>query len=395
MIENKGINKIFMVGHFGARNIGDELILLSQAYLFYTKLPNVSFFIYSYSKNSDYYRTFPFQYELIKGFSVKEFFSSLISILKGVKESDLIIIGGGGILQDKYFSYRPLSTLLPAFLGFLLNKKVYGFSLGIYSFSYNFNKKLVLCFLRYANWVAVRDKTSLESITNIGKTFNYNFSNVSKIPDSVVSLPVKHTSQSFAKHKYLTFVARDEFISVVAEVSTIIKFIADKLSLTEIKLICFENDASEIELMNKIKESLINQKCTQNIVIHQFPIVTEYLCLLENTSFMISGRLHGCVSSYIYSKPVLAFSYEDKMMDFCKSHNIPVFEKNKIDEIELENIDLTYSNRSVTIEKKELEEFVDYILDDNKTYKISNFNKLAIGWNVVVNGTISILKHIV
>lgn len=383
--------KVFMVGHFGARNIGDELILRTQSHLFNQRAKS-EILIYSYSTTDDYYKDFPYKYKLIQAFSLKNFLNSLKSIVKAVKYSDIIIIGGGGILQDKYFSYRPLSTLLPAILGYIFNKPVYGYSLGVYHFKHWFNRNLFKLFYDNLSLIGVRDVSSLDNTHRYLKTKD--FSKIHLMPDSALAFPIDSLKTN-QPEDYIVLVAREVFNQKIKELSKTLIYAGKKFNTTHYKLICFEDIISETDLFINLTNELLSIDNSLHIEIIKFPSVDYYFECISKAKLIISGRLHGCVSSYIISKPVLGLSYEAKVANFCEEHQIPFIDISN-PEYNFEEEIFPISSKNFIAEKLSLQEYVDKIITEHKTIKhISFMKKSFIIIRLMLLGSISILVYFI
>jgi len=94
---------ILFVGHFGALNLGDELLLLSEIDMLNNVFENgINPFVYSYKPKTAYYDNYGFDITQIQAFSLRKFIKSITQIYSCIKKVDIIIIGGGGIIQDNY-----------------------------------------------------------------------------------------------------------------------------------------------------------------------------------------------------------------------------------------------------------------------------------------------------
>lgn len=319
---NRKKTNVLFVGHFGAKNIGDELLLRAEIDLLYQAFPEgIRPFVYSYNVNTTYYNDSPYEIQQIQGFSFRSFFSAISQIIKCVKNIDLIIVGGGGIIQDKYFVYRPLSTLLPALLGFIYNKPVYGFSLGIYKINLSINKKIFQSFVKYARFITYRDKTSEDNIKiNSDSTIN---ENIFLIPDSALAIPKKEllsTEKNVNTTPYIAITIREVFAEYLDDLIDLIKSQAYNINVSSLKLIAFEDTVSEYEVLESLKNKL---KSNFDIEIISFPSLKSYMLLLDNASLILAGRLHGCIPSYVLGKNIIGLAYEEKVSDFCLTHQIP------------------------------------------------------------------------
>lgn len=350
--------KVFFVGHFGARNLGDELLLTSQMDLFneHSEESLVSF-VYSYNMETDYYSQYPYKVKLVTGFSFKKLIKSIRETIETVNQSDCVIVGGGGIIQDKYFVYRPLSTLLPAFIAFILNKPVYGFSLGIYKLNFFLNKRLVRTFLKHANHVTYRDSASNDSIEELIP--NKSRENISYLPDSALGL--KFIGEK-VESDFVLVAIREVFIDYIEILKDIIFATLKDKKVNKVKLVTFENTDEEHSILNLLYKEL-EPYCLVEII--KFPAVLDYLDFINSSTKVIAGRLHACIPAYVLGKEVLGLAYEEKVSDFCYSHGIEYALIENLKNIQKHNI----AQPTLEVERNLLANYVAFIKNDIKKYK--------------------------
>ena len=389
-MDRKKTNVLF-VGHFGAKNIGDELLLRAEIDLLDQTFPTgIKPFVYSYNVSTAYYDKSPYRIKQIQGFSFRSFFNSIYQIIKCVKNIDLIIVGGGGIIQDKYFVYRPLSTLIPAIIGFIYNKPIYGFSLGIYKINLTINKRIFKSFIKYARFITYRDKTSEDNIKKIEDI------NVSKnsflIPDSALAINIHNFDISLNTtnvNPYFVITIREVFSEVINDLVELIQEQSIKYQVKELKLIAFEDVPSEYEVLSKLSKRL-SEKFTIEII--SFPNLNNYLSLLKNSTLIIAGRLHGCIPSYVLGKNLIGLAYEEKVSDFCSTHGIPFAHIENLKEIKLSNKE---SYKPLADEIEELKKYASCIKEtyQNKV-KIKLIEKLILITLLIRVFSINLIIHV-
>lgn len=356
--------KVLFVGHFGAKNLGDELLLLAEIQMFsrIAKSP-IKAFVYSYNTNTDYYKNYDYEVEQVIGLNFKRLFGSIASTIKAVKKSDFVVVGGGGIIQDKYFVYRPISTLLPALIAFIYNKPVYGFSLGVYKLNLKLNRKLVRFFVKNSDYITYRDISSGQNINKL--TYSLKLKNVRQIPDSALGISYTVSSEN-AKSSYILIAIREVFASKIDELIKIIYQSIEETGVKEIKLVTFENTIEDKEVLD-----LLSSKISANIKVSivEFPSVERYLDLISGAVKIIAGRLHACIPAYILDKDVLGLAYEEKVSDFCRTHGI---QYSLIDDL----LNIKEPEREVFSKENEVDElidFIEYILNDHLKFRSNSF----------------------
>ena len=142
--------KAAISGYYGFKNFGDEAIL-AVLVNHLKKLENVDITVFS--SDTDF-TSKTYSVNSVKRFDLK-------NVIKTVKEADILVSGGGSLLQD-VTSFKSLVyySLIIA-LGLLFNKKVIIFAQGIGPLNSKPAQFLVKNLLKHCSLVTVRDENSL------------------------------------------------------------------------------------------------------------------------------------------------------------------------------------------------------------------------------------------
>ncbi len=138
-------------GNFGAMNLGDEAILAGEIYEL-SKIKNLKVSVVSRNpKNTE-------SLHKVKAISLY----SLLTIIRQVRKSNFVIVGGGGIIckADRGiigFIYQLYMLLLYFIIPRIYKKKIYAMGLGIYKNSNPIILSIATHLLRFAEIVTVRD----------------------------------------------------------------------------------------------------------------------------------------------------------------------------------------------------------------------------------------------
>jgi polysaccharide pyruvyl transferase CsaB len=163
--------RIFLIGWFGAGNIGDEAILLSELLSMRSNIKKVRFFILSFNPERTKKLTNDIEeVENIISMGSKHRFlkSDFTGLFRTFKRTDIVIIGGGGIFQDIYNYYPiPFFTLM-ACMAKIFRKHLMLYSVGIGPVHTAIGKKLCKLTARIADIISVRDSESKELLRAIG-----------------------------------------------------------------------------------------------------------------------------------------------------------------------------------------------------------------------------------
>ncbi len=363
---------ILFVGHFGGRNIGDEIILLSQMQMlenYYNERINFHVFTYDEDFTINLYRQYGYKVKTIEAFGLRKMFTSIKDQLNKINKFDIVILGGGGLIQDVYFSYGIFRYLLPCFIAINRGIPVASFSLGVYRFNYSINRALFKAFLGSSTAISVRDEVSLVNCREIGFK-----ETIHLVPDSALlfdltKIPIPDELIGFFK---LTIVLREFFTPYLDILSNSIKeYLSDqKISNVYVEIVVFENNPEEskiaLELRNLLKDRI------EHIFISDQIDPLNYLSKLSQSDLVISGRLHGIVPSVILNKNIVCLSYSPKIEAFCREKCLKYINtselKNKLDLKDYINI----LNEPKINRKNELEKAFKFLryLDDKRRQNI-------------------------
>ncbi|MCR5482445.1 MAG: polysaccharide pyruvyl transferase family protein, partial [Clostridia bacterium] len=150
--------KILISGYYGFNNIGDESILSAVVDNLKEKLDDIQITVLSQNPESTAEK---YDVRSVNRKSVRSIFSA-------VRQCDLLISGGGSLLQDATSSRSIYYYLFIMWLANLLGKKFLIYSQGIGPIKSKFNRKMTARMLGKASGIVVRDETSAEFLQEIG-----------------------------------------------------------------------------------------------------------------------------------------------------------------------------------------------------------------------------------
>lgn len=142
--------RILISGYYGFNNIGDESILTAVIGSMKEKLGDVEITVLSHdpASTAEKYN--------IKSCDRK----SLPAILSAVRKCDLLVSGGGSLLQDVTSKKSILYYLFIMAAASALGKPFFIYSQGIGPINSNFNRRLTASVLKRAKGIVVRDTSS-------------------------------------------------------------------------------------------------------------------------------------------------------------------------------------------------------------------------------------------
>jgi len=152
--------KIAIAGFYGSGNTGDEAILSAIISSIRKKFYNVDFTVFS-SNPAETKKLHQVESISMSPFGLK-WLIEFKRIWKTIKNSDIVIIGGGGLLQDahNYFSILRYNKIFKKSLMF--------YSIGVGPIKNRIEKVLVQFGCNLADVITVRDKLSKEILVSLG-----------------------------------------------------------------------------------------------------------------------------------------------------------------------------------------------------------------------------------
>ena len=149
--------KIAISGYYGFKNFGDEAIL-SVLVNHLKSLQNTDITVFSSDVE---YTEKTYGVKAVKRFCLKD-------VLKTIKDCDVLVSGGGSLLQDVTSLKSLIYYAFIIAMGLFFNKKVVIFAQGIGPLNSNVAQNIVKNLLKYCSYVTVRDENSLKLLEKLG-----------------------------------------------------------------------------------------------------------------------------------------------------------------------------------------------------------------------------------
>ncbi|MDF2548728.1 MAG: polysaccharide pyruvyl transferase [Anaerosolibacter sp.] len=304
--------KIVISGYYGFNNIGDESILTSIVNNLKQAIPNVDITVLSVNPQSTEKK------HGVKAINRK----NAMQILQEIKNCDLLISGGGSLLQD-VTSGKSISYYLGVIMmGLMMKKRVMIYSQGIGPVNRSYNRMLVKYVLNKVDCITVRDEKSKDELLNIG----VNIPPVFITADPVIGLDkvplelgrtqlIKEGLEADNGKPIIGFAIRgwkknDRLKSVLAKTAD---RLIEKLDV-QVVFVPFHY-GEDIRFMEEIEEEM-NQKAV--FVKHKYD-VQEMLGITGNFDLLIGVRLHSLIFAAIMNVPMIGISYDPKNDSFMAS----------------------------------------------------------------------------
>lgn len=288
MSRNK--QKIVISGYYGFNNFGDEAVLsVLVNSLKNSGLENITVF----SKNPKLTKKF---------YDVKTcFYFNIFGLIYNILTSDVLISGGGSLLQDVTSVKSLIYYLFVICTGLFFHKKVIIFAQGIGPVKNRLMQKITAAVLKKCSYVTVRDEKSLNLLGQWGVKADL-------VSDPVwnIKLGTKYSHRGIGiqlrKWDGLTEKMYLDLVKYVAE------FYRDKIIF-----IYALQESLDLKICDRFEEELlkINPDLHTHVVTNRatFEIVESFSHLDE----LIAMRYHACLIGLKYGTRVLPIVYDQKV----------------------------------------------------------------------------------
>ncbi|MDD3238398.1 MAG: polysaccharide pyruvyl transferase CsaB [Candidatus Gastranaerophilales bacterium] len=294
--------KIVISGYYGFDNFGDEGILgILVKNLKNMDIENLEITVLSSNPEKTAKR---YDVKSVKNFNVPK-------VIDTLKDSDVLISGGGSLLQDATSVKSLAYYLWVIFMALFYKKKVIIFAQGIGPINNPIARFITKTLLKKVSYASVRDEKSLYLLRGWGI-------NPELVNDPMWSLellekePKNRIGIQLRDWKTLS----DEFINSLA------RKVNENFKGYEIYLYSFQ-DSQDYEVCTKFKNflSLLDQE-TKPVIIYQ-RTNQEMIDSFMNLDYLIAMRYHACILALKYGIPTLPVSYDEKVEKLAKELEIP------------------------------------------------------------------------
>ena len=320
--------KVFWTAFIGSDNLGDEAIFSSLLHNLSLKKENVT--VASVNPDETTAKTG------LHAVNAK----GPIALFGAIRRADMVLMGGGGIIQDQ---------------SSLLNFLYYGYQLGLAKI---FKRPVILCFVGVGpirSWVSklilkltasniakavVRDdKSRRELLPFIDE------SRIMTVHDPVLNLPVPMESNdrnddyvlvslrrwffsipmlpaSFARKLNKAGIARKRYDHFIGRVAESLDTFLDKHPDVNVRFASFY-DSEDLAVIDDVTQLMKHTDRT----VAPMPKLTEeeYVSLAKGASFVIGMRFHSLVLAAVAGTPFVALTYSSKVDQFADSVGLTDF----------------------------------------------------------------------
>ena len=235
-----------------------------------------------------------------------EFFKPLIN-------SDVLISGGGSLLQDVTSKKSLFYYLGIIYLGIILRKKVVIFSQGIGPINSIVGKFLTKFALKNCYKISVRDNKSLKLLNCWGI-------DASLVKDPILEIDLPNKQQKgivgIQLRRFPTL--SDKFLNSLA--GEIVKRFSDK----RIEIYSFQ-DSIDLSVCEDFKR-LLNKKGLVNVEIFGNLSINDVFDKISTLEYLVAMRFHANVVGIKSGVKTLAINYDIKVKKLAEEFNLPLIE---------------------------------------------------------------------
>ena len=343
------MNKIVISGYYGFNNIGDESILTAIISGINDTVENADIVVLSKKPELTSHK------HNVKQIDRKNIFK----IISEIKNCQLLISGGGGLLQDVTSSKSILYYLAIMGIGKIFKKKVMIYSQGMGPINKPLNRKLTKYILNKVDFITLRDEKSRKFL----KEINVNNKNINVTADPVIGIIKSDLSLG---HKILkdaglednekpivglSIRGRNKDNKLVNMIARVCDRIIDEFGVN-IVFIPF-HQGEDIKIIEDIKVEMNREAI--GLTEHG---VDETLSIIGNLDLLVGVRLHSLIFGDIMNVPMIAISYDPKIDNFM----------NYLDQQIISNIE--------DLDEDELIAEIKNKLNNEDMYRLQLYNKI-------------------
>lgn len=347
--------KIIISGYYGFGNLGDEAILISIIDRLNAEVENpeiVVLYTKAESEQLKVYKNVRCVYRM-----------NPLSIFFEMLNADLVISGGGGLLQDSTGFTTVLYYIGIVKMALFLKKKVLFYSQGIGPLNLDKSKKLITNTLNKVNFITVRDNESAELL----KTLKIDKAplvvtadpviSMEKLPQNKIDELVKKYIPNFKKNNNpnIGISARpwksdNNYIEILAKsCDELIKKYNANIYIIPFQIQQDLSVCKEIKEKMEGEAEIIIPPNSEDSIFQFSP--KEMAGIIGQMDLIVAMRLHALIFAFPFKIPSAGIVYDPKVGIFAKqagmeSFNLDSFKKEDVIGFVGNNLNKNYSNDS-------------------------------------------------
>lgn len=297
--------KAVISGYYGFDNFGDDAILSVLCDKLKALHADITVISSNPNKTANDYRV-----NSVKNFKLK-------NVIKAIKASDILISGGGSLLQDVTSLKSLLYYSFIIYCALFFKKDVVIFAQGIGPLNRKISQIIVKKLMSKAKYVSVRDRKSLELLNNWGIEAEL-------VNDPVFDINIKEVPKNYAVGIQLRNFASltDEFLNDFAD--NILK----QFSGRKIELFVFQKSLDE-EICKRFEKILKSKNQNVETKIIYYKNKVETFKRISQLDFMLAMRFHAVIAALKAGVKVAGINYDVKVEKLADEASIPLISLEK------------------------------------------------------------------
>ena len=288
--------KAVVSGYYGFKNFGDEAILSVLT----EHLNSIGVETTVFSSDPEFTQK-TYNVNAVNSFDIKR-------VISEIKSSDIVISGGGSLLQDATSLKSLVYYLSIIALGLLFDKKVIIFAQGIGPVNNRFARFILMKLLKLCSLITVRDENSL----NLLRHYNIN---AKLVCDPIYSLEFKNIEMSGVVGIQLR-----NFKTVNGNLlNKLALFVAHNFYDKKVEIFSLQ-EALDLDLCKKFEKLLnnINKGIKTEIV------TDDIINKISSLEYLIGMRFHALLVAIKSGVKTCAINYDIKVEKLANDASIPL-----------------------------------------------------------------------
>lgn len=330
------MKKVLVSGYIGFNNFGDEAIFCALS----KHLKSLNFDVSVLCANKKVVQ----EKYCVNAYDYKNF----SQIISAISKCDILISGGGSLLQNKTSYFSLFYYLFIIFLAKIFNKKTIIFAQGIEPIIGKIPEFILKTVLKTCDFISVRDEKSKNYLNSLKI-------NSTLVSDAVYSLV---QDRKINQNKDGLIVQLRDFKGMDLKlISNLAQAVSNNFK-GKISVFSFQDEYDKKICLDFIEE--LKKKNLEAEFIGEKNI-DETIEILDNAKYVISTRLHGLIVANALGANTFAICYDEKI-------------KTLVEELNLKNIDiLNYEQNELD---NKLDEFFNHCLNEVHPYRKFEWNKI-------------------
>lgn len=295
------MTKFVLSGYYGYKNFGDEAILS----VIVSRLNSINAEITVLSGDVEYTQSTQKNVNAVERFSVNQ-------VIREIKLADVLISGGGSLLQDVTSLKSIIYYLFIIALGILFNKKVVIFAQGIGPINNLFARIMTKLLLKQCYYISVRDENSFNLLKNWD------------IPSEIVSDPVYSLRiDNIEKNGNVGIQLRNFKTMNKSLLQKLALFVNSKFKDRKIEIFSLQNEF-DYDVCKAFEQILL----AVNHGIKTEIVSENIIDRIKNLDYFIGMRFHSLLIALKSGAKTCAINYDIKVEQLAKEADIPIISMN-------------------------------------------------------------------